>query len=116
MILVKTDKAGRYIGYVDVPDNTCHLYFEEGYFEAPIPEGSAYIWNENSWEYSPDIEVLKAEVLLKRDRLLVNSDWTQLPDVPLATKEAWTIYRQQLRDISTQVGFPTQIEWPTKPS
>lgn len=52
----------------------------------------------------------------KRNALLAQSDWTQLPDVPLATKEAWTIYRQQLRDISTQVGFPTQIEWPTKPS
>lgn len=54
-------------------------------------------------------------VLTQRQQLLSASDWTQLPDVPLATKEAWATYRQALRDITEQPGFPTQVAWPTPP-
>jgi hypothetical protein len=50
----------------------------------------------------------------KRDRLLQASDWTQLPDVPLATKEAWAAYRQALRDITEQLD-PFNIIWPELP-
>lgn len=46
-----------------------------------------------------------------RDRRLARSDWTQLPDVPLATKEAWASYRQALRDITLQPD-PFHIVWP----
>jgi hypothetical protein len=49
-----------------------------------------------------------------RDKLLQSSDWTQLPDVPLATKEAWATYRQALRDITNQPD-PFNIVWPTPP-
>lgn len=35
-----------------------------------------------------------------RDRLLVESDWTQLPDAPV-NRDAWATYRQQLRDFPT---------------
>lgn len=51
----------------------------------------------------------------KRDRLLLESDWTQLPDVPLATKELWVEYRQQLRDVTLQQD-PFNIVWPTHPT
>ena len=51
----------------------------------------------------------------KRDRLLLESDWTQLPDVPLATKELWAEYRQQLRDVTLQQD-PFNIVWPTHPT
>jgi hypothetical protein len=49
--------------------------------------------------------------------LLAESDWTQLPDVPLSAeqKTAWATYRQQLRDITAQPGFPNNINWPQKP-
>lgn len=50
----------------------------------------------------------------KRNRLLTASDWTQLPDVPLTTKEAWATYRQQLRDITLQPD-PFNIAWPVAP-
>jgi hypothetical protein len=52
---------------------------------------------------------------LKRNTLLSNTDWTQTNDVPEATKTAWTTYRQELRDISLQAGFPSTITWPTAP-
>lgn len=49
-----------------------------------------------------------------RANLLVQSDWTQLPDVPLATKTAWADYRQALRDVTLQPD-PRNIIWPTPP-
>lgn len=52
-----------------------------------------------------------------RDMLLVQSDWTQLPDAPLTAeqKSQWVAYRQQLRDVTKQSGFPNNINWPTPP-
>lgn len=51
----------------------------------------------------------------KRNFLLSRSDWTQLADAPLTTeqKAAWTTYRQQLRDITAQAGFPWEVTWPS---
>lgn len=48
---------------------------------------------------------------------LNNSDWTQVPDSPLSadSKAAWATYRQALRDITSQAGFPQDIIWPTPP-
>ncbi len=51
----------------------------------------------------------------KRNRLLVESDWTQLPDVPEATKNAWQVYRQELRDITKTYQSIDTVIWPTKP-
>lgn len=50
-----------------------------------------------------------------RNQLLVESDWTQLPDVTLANKQDWAVYRQALRDIPQQSGYPFNIIWPVKP-
>lgn len=50
----------------------------------------------------------------KRDKLLYESDWTQLPDAPTKNKEAWAAYRQALRDVTLQPD-PVKIDWPTKP-
>jgi hypothetical protein len=55
------------------------------------------------------------EVGNTRGLLLVQSDWTQLPDVPLETKTQWATYRQALRDITDQPGYPFNIVWPTPP-
>ena len=49
-----------------------------------------------------------------RNELLSECDWTQLADIPSETKEAWTIYRQALRNITTQ-SSPFSINWPVKP-
>ena len=49
-----------------------------------------------------------------RNELLSECDWTQLADIPSETKEAWTIYRQALRNITTQ-SSPFSITWPVKP-
>lgn len=51
----------------------------------------------------------------KRNQLLADSDWTQLPDVPEQTRLKWQAYRQALRDITLQDGFPENIIWPEMP-
>jgi hypothetical protein len=56
-----------------------------------------------------------AAVRAERDARLAETDWTQLPDVPLATKEVWATYRQALRDV-TQQPDPRAIQWPEPPA
>ena len=48
-----------------------------------------------------------------RDSLLTETDVWGLSDYPTTAKQ--TAYRQALRDITDQAGFPTDITWPTKP-
>lgn len=51
----------------------------------------------------------------RRDNLLAASDWTQVADAPVDSA-AWAIYRQELRDVPEQEGFPANIMWPTEPA
>ncbi|WP_335946093.1 tail fiber assembly protein [Salipiger bermudensis] len=54
----------------------------------------------------------------RRNALLDDSDWTQLGDVDLtsASKSNFATYRQDLRDVPQQSGFPDSITWPTRPA
>lgn len=56
----------------------------------------------------------KESIRGQRNNLLSRSDWTQVADAPV-DKAAWAVYRQELRDITAQAGFPTEVIWPTKP-
>lgn len=58
------------------------------------------------------------EAKRRRGELLVGSDWTTGNDSPLsaAKQDEWKIYRQALRDITAQSGFPDVISWPTQPA
>jgi len=51
----------------------------------------------------------------ERDRFLRESDWTQLPDSP-ADRPAWVAYRQELRNVTGQPGWPDDVIWPTPPT
>lgn len=55
-----------------------------------------------------------ASVRSSRSDKLKDSDWTQVADAPV-DKAAWATYRQALRDISAQAGFPWTVVWPTQP-
>ena len=52
----------------------------------------------------------------ERDAKLAASDWTQLPDVHPANTVAWNTYRQALRDVTSQPGFPHNVTWPKEPT
>ena len=49
-----------------------------------------------------------------RDALLIETDAWALSDRTMS--DAQTAYRQALRDVTGQAGFPEDITWPTKPS
>jgi hypothetical protein len=49
-----------------------------------------------------------------RDTKLADTDWTQVADAPV-DKAVWATYRQALRDITTQEGFPWTVTYPDKP-
>jgi hypothetical protein len=59
----------------------------------------------------------RSAAIAERNALLASSDWTQLPDNPLSSEKQseWAVYRQALRDITTQASYPLEITWPTTP-
>lgn len=54
------------------------------------------------------------EIRTERNAKLTQSDWTQVADAPV-DKAAWATYRQALRDIPSQAGFPNEVVWPVEP-
>ena len=87
---------------------------------------SYYIWESGDWVESVDLKnVVIGETVLKmkqyREYLLVQCDWTQLPDSPLTDekKAEWATYRQVLRDYPANNVGATDFDaltWPTLPS
>jgi hypothetical protein len=68
---------------------------------------------ETAYKAMKDAEQAKA-VREQRTQKLKDCDWTQIAD-STADKTAWATYRQALRDVPTQAGFPWAIVWPTQP-
>lgn len=65
---------------------------------------------------TPDsLEVQATNIRNDRNGRLASTDWTQMLDVPEATKSKWAEYRQALRNVPQQVGFPAAVTWPTSP-
>jgi len=91
--------------FIEAPDDVNHGWTYDGTTFTPPPQPSA-----------EELAVkAAAEARALRDQLLAATDWTQMPDVPQATKEKWAAYRQALRDVPQQAGFPNVVQWPTKP-
>ena len=84
------------------------------------PELVSGVWHER-WELvEPTPEQVEAQanaMRYERNEKLASSDWTQVDDAPLTNtqKAAWATYRQALRDITGQPGFPYSVNWPTQP-
>jgi hypothetical protein len=68
---------------------------------------------ETEYKAMKDAEQAK-NVRADRTKRLADSDWTQLAD-STADKTAWATYRQALRDVTQQSGFPWTITWPETP-
>lgn len=64
-----------------------------------------------------DDRILDRDARIQRNQLLKASDWTQLADAPFTSeqRQLWTTYRQALRDLPSQTGYPRSIVWPTPP-
>lgn len=99
------------------PEHNPDTHFVE-YGPVPVKEG-------NSWFLMPAVRELSADQLAERAAsaaasvrqtragLLTETDWTGLSDVTMSP--AMATYRQALRDITSQPGFPHSVVWPLKP-
>lgn len=69
------------------------------------------------YEYKISEEQISESIKAQRDKLLAESDWVGLKDVKLPKERytAWAEYRQKLRDITKQEGFPNNVVFPEKP-
>lgn len=126
---------GEIVSIRDCPDITEQILDDDIlWIEGEYPPSSYYIDNgvpvefpAHSFKYAnfdystktwvEDVKRIEAEVKAKRNTLLSASDWTQIPNGPLTAEkqQAWATYRQALRDITAQTGYPTNVEWPTAP-
>jgi len=95
----------------------------------PLTHGVAYgplpVLQNGSWVLVPTVVELLPEVIsarhaievdrarTQRNELLAATDWTALSDTTMSPEMA--VYRQALRDITLQSGFPHDVSWPTKP-
>jgi len=74
--------------------------------QAEIDSATAQLNNYNQ-------NVLPQEVRSERNSLLAETDYLALSDTTLSSE--MSTYRQALRDVTSQSGFPTNVTWPTKP-
>jgi hypothetical protein len=83
------------------------------YVLGPIFTGETAAADEAAYKAIKDAE---RAVIIRQERSakLKECDWTQAADSPV-NKETWATYRQSLRDVPTQEGFPWTITWPTEP-
>jgi hypothetical protein len=83
------------------------------YILGPIFTGETAAADEAEYKSRKDAE--QGEIVRgERNDKLSKSDWTQIAD-STADKTAWATYRQALRDVPSQTGFPWEITWPTQP-
>ena len=67
----------------------------------------------DAWEAGAD-DRKGVDVRRERNQLLRESDWVSGSDVTMS--DEWKTYRQALRDIPSQEGFPNDVTWPTSPT
>ena len=93
----------------------------------PLAEGQRAQWVNGAWavidppqapepEPEPELtfEEKAAAIRAQRNWRLSSSDWTQIADSPVDAA-AWAAYRQALRDVPQQAGFPETVVWPEPP-
>jgi len=79
--------------------------------------GIGYFNYDGTWKMKR--EYIEPSIIEIRNKLLLESDISMLPDnyakLSDEEKKEWANYRQALRDLPTQEGFPWEITWPKKP-
>jgi len=106
---------------VEEVDGQWFTYFIAGPVFTDTTDGDGNVTtaadNEAAYKAGIDAQVATS-IRSERDRLIVETDWTQLDDNQLSdsVKASWVTYRQELRDLPTTSGFPHTVTWPTKPS
>ena len=116
----KPDASGAYKIVVrdgveqDSGSNWVEKWVEQDMFADTTVDGVTTTKAEHEAAYQAQVDADEsASVRRKRDNLLSETDWMGMSDVTMSA--GWTTYRQALRDIPAQSGFPHTITWPTEP-
>ena len=104
---------------IEIDENS---YASEYYFKnskltkRPKKPSHEHIWNGSEWVIDELLIAVKTKSA--RNALLQESDWTDTVSAQsrLSNWQEWQDYRQALRDITQQTGFPLDIEWPVAPA
>lgn len=130
MIVYQTDYEGFYIGETEAdidPLDESNLLIPAGcVLETPpeLLENQVAKWDGSAWSVitivedvlveEPEVVLTKEEEMrMQRHMLLSQTDWWAVSDRTMTPDQS--AYRQALRDITAQPGFPDDVVWPTKP-
>jgi hypothetical protein len=116
-IVFNVDAGDEFIGIRSTITGLSHYEYNDNILQAWLDEGNVPTEYVALPELPVDL-VYEASALRKsRDELLRQTDFSQLGDAPLTDtqKTAYATYRQSLRDITSQSGWPTEVTFPTKP-
>lgn len=117
---------------IDTTTNKCINAFDEIYegqwfdhhvwVKAPRDDGEIgwTLLENGEWDTGivpPTEEDIRQRERERRNKYLSYSDKYAIVDYPVSAeeREQWLAYRQALRDVTSQAGFPYNIEWPTPP-
>ena len=90
-----------------------HTTAEEG--NTPFTAEQEALRDQEEAEWAAGADDRKARKIRgDRTQILQSTDWMGISDISMST--AWATYRQELRDIPEQEGFPNNVIWPTKTS
>lgn len=96
-----------------------YLYENEALIPIGEPPSHEHVYKRGTgWVVDAKPNTVKANVRSERNELLASSDWrvTKAQETGQAVPPAWQAYRQALRDITEQPGFPYDVDWPQEPT
>jgi len=106
---VTQDANGNWVEAYTERDMFSDYTTEEGVTVTKAEQEQAYTARKN--------EEAATAVRAERDKLLASCDWMAIKafEAGSAISAEWATYRQALRDVTAQAGFPHEVTWPTKP-
>ena len=102
-----------------IVSNGATQYVDNGQLvNMPTKPSGAYTFDYVTKAWVAQTDAQAQSITNQRDNLLYKTDWTQIPNNPLTSEQqaAWATYRQELRDIPQQSGFPYNVTWPVAPT
>jgi len=98
----------------DSNNNWVQAWVERDMFSDTTEDGVTTTKAEHEAAYQTRLDADAADsVRAERETKLKASDWMALSDVTMTAE--WSTYRQALRDVPEQAGFPHTVTWPTEP-
>jgi hypothetical protein len=123
--VIRTDNIDLQIGanedYIEGSYNDMNYYIDDNREPVEIPEKTSpyaeFDYSAKAWVLNPALAI--REVKTKRLQLLSSSDWTDTLSAKTRLGDElynqWQTYRQALRDITDQAGYPLNVVWPAQP-